>query len=87
VLGFLVVLGGRHLPMRQFFTVTGLVLIVFAAGLVSRTILWLQAAGDLATAWNNIYDLTAYRWLTVSTETGKFLRAPKAVPERQQVAR
>jgi len=75
VLGFLVVLGGRRLPMRQFFTVTGLVLIVFAAGLVSRTILWLQATGDLGTVWNNVYDLTAYPWLTVNTETGKFLGA------------
>jgi high-affinity iron transporter len=117
VLGFLVVLGGRRLPMRQFFTVTGLVLIVFAAGLVSRTILWLQATGDLGTVWNNVYDLTAYPWLTVNTETGKFLaamfgwdprpsieqivgyllylgtvswlflRAPRAVRERQKVAR
>jgi high-affinity iron transporter len=71
VLGALVVLGGRRLPMRQFFTVTGLVLIVFAAGLVSRTVLWLQLAG----VWNNVYDLTAYPWLTVSTEPGKFLGA------------
>jgi high-affinity iron transporter len=74
-LGFLVVLGGKRLPMRQFFTVTGLVLIVFAAGLVSRTVLWLQSAGELGTAWNNVYDLTAFRWLTVSTETGRFLGA------------
>jgi high-affinity iron transporter len=74
-LGALVVLGGRRLPMRQFFTVTGLILIVFAAGLVSRTVLWLQAAGDLGTVWNDVYDLTAYRWLTVSTESGKFLGA------------
>jgi high-affinity iron transporter len=75
VAGYLVVLGGRRLPMRQFFTVTGLVLIVFAAGLVSRTVLWLQLAGVFGTVWNNVYDLTAYRWLTVSTESGKFLGA------------
>jgi high-affinity iron transporter len=75
VLGALVVLGGRRLPMRQFFTVTGLILIVFAAGLVSRTVLWLQAAGELGTVWNSVYDLTAYRWLTVSTESGRFLGA------------
>jgi high-affinity iron transporter len=74
-LGWLVVLGGRRLPMRQFFTVTGLVLLVFAAGLVSRTVLYLQSAGELGTAWNNVYDLTGYRWLTVSTETGRFLGA------------
>jgi high-affinity iron transporter len=74
-LGALVVLGGRRLPMRQFFTVTGLILIAFAAGLVSRTILWLQAAGELGTVWNNVYDLTAYRWLTVGSESGRFLGA------------
>ena len=74
-LGALVVLGGRRLPMRQFFTVTGLILVVFAAGLVSRTVLWLQAAGELGTVWNNVYDLTAYRWLTVGTESGRFLGA------------
>jgi high-affinity iron transporter len=74
-LGALVVLGGRRLPMRQFFTVTGLVLIVFAAGLVSRTVLWLQAAGELGSLWNSVYDLTAYRWLTVGSETGRFLGA------------
>jgi high-affinity iron transporter len=61
--------------MRQFFTVTGLILIVFAAGLLSRTVLWLQAAGELGTVWNNVYDLAAYRWLTVSTESGRFLGA------------
>jgi high-affinity iron transporter len=74
-LGWLVVLGGRRLPMRQFFTVTGLVLLLFAAGLVSRTVLYLQSAGELGTAWNNVYDLTGYPWLTVSTETGRFLGA------------
>ncbi len=35
----------------------------------------LQAAGELGTVWNNVYDLTAYPWLTVSTEPGKFLGA------------
>jgi high-affinity iron transporter len=74
-LGWLVVLGGKRLPMRQFFTATGLVLLVFAAGLVSRTVLYLQAAGELGTVWNNVYDLTGHRWLTVSTETGRFLGA------------
>ena len=61
--------------MRQFITLTGLVLIVFAAGLVSRTVLWLQAAGELGSVWNNVYDLTAYRWLTIGSETGRFLGA------------
>jgi high-affinity iron transporter len=38
-------------------------------------VLYLQSAGELGTAWNNVYDLTGYPWLTVSTETGRFLGA------------
>ncbi|MDP9394198.1 MAG: FTR1 family protein [Actinomycetota bacterium] len=75
VLGYLVVLGGRRLPMRQFFTVTGVVLIVFAAGLVSRTVMFVQSSGDLGTAMNAVYDLTRYEWLTTRSEVGRFLAA------------
>jgi len=75
VAGYLVVLGGRRLPMAQFFKVTGVLLIIFAAGLLSRTVLYLQSAGDLGISWNNVYDLTRYSWLTTGTEVGKFLGA------------
>src|SRR4029453_11126090 len=75
IAGSLVVLGGKRLPMAQFFKVTGLLLIVFAAGLLSRTVLFLQAAGDLGISLNNVYDLTRYSWLTTGTEVGKFLGA------------
>lgn len=75
VMGYLVVLGGRRLPMQAFFRVTGLVLIVFAAGLFARTVAYLQFAGDLGIAYDAVYDLTAYDWLTTGTETGRFLTA------------
>jgi high-affinity iron transporter len=75
VLGWMVAVGGRRLPMQQFFKVTGMVLIVFAAGLLARTMLFLQGAGDVGSVWNNIYDVRAYAWLTQSTEVGKFLAA------------
>jgi high-affinity iron transporter len=76
VLAGLVYYGGRSLPMKAFFTWTGVVLIVFAAGLASRTVLFLQGAGDLGSlSLNGVYDLTAYDWLTQSTEVGKFLAA------------
>ena len=39
---YLVYWGGRSLPLRLFFKVTGVVLIVFAAGLLARTVLYLQ---------------------------------------------
>ncbi|MEA3078166.1 MAG: high-affinity iron transporter [Actinomycetota bacterium] len=75
VLGVLVYLGGRRLPMKAFFTVTGIIIIVFAAGLLARTVLFLQAAGDLGTIHDNVYDLTGFAWLTQHTEVGKFLAA------------
>jgi high-affinity iron transporter len=76
LLAYLVYWGGRSMPMKAFFTVTGLVLIVFAAGLVAKTVLFLQTSGDLGSLnLNGVYDLTAYRWLTQQTEEGKFLAA------------
>jgi high-affinity iron transporter len=76
LLAYLVYWGGRSMPMKAFFTVTGLVLIVFAAGLVAKTVLFLQTSGDLGSFNpNGVYDLTAYRWLTQQTEEGKFLAA------------
>jgi high-affinity iron transporter len=75
VLGILVYLGGRRLPMKAFFTVTGIIIIVFAAGLLARTVLFLQAAGDLGTMHDNVYDVTGLAWLTQQTEVGKFLAA------------
>src|SRR5204863_6286819 len=75
VLGLLVYLGGRRLPMRAFFQVTGVIVIVFAAGLLARTVLFVQQSGDLGTLNDAVYNLTRYRVLTQSTETGKFLAA------------
>ena len=75
VLGLMVYFGGRRLPMRAFFQVTGIIVIVFAAGLLARTVLFLQAAGTLGTVADNVYDLTDYRFLTQQSEVGKFLAA------------
>src|SRR5262245_37626037 len=68
--------GGRRMPMKAFFTVTGVVLIVFAAGLVAKSVMFLQIAGDLG-SWNlnGVYDLRSVSWLTPETEMGKFLGA------------
>lgn len=74
-LGWAVVLGGKKMPMRQFFQVTGVALILFAGGLLARTVMFLQTSGDLPIAWNNVYDLTSVKLLTVETEFGRFLGA------------
>jgi high-affinity iron transporter len=75
VLGWLVYAGGRRLPLAGFFKVTGMILVVFAAGLLARTVLFLQAGGDLGTLHDNLYDLTRYGFLTQRTEVGRFLAA------------
>jgi high-affinity iron transporter len=75
VLGLLVYVGGRTMPMAAFFKITGVVLIVFAAGLLARTVLFLQSSGDLGTVDSAVYDVTSVRWLTQQTEVGRFLGA------------
>jgi high-affinity iron transporter len=76
LLAYFVYWGGRKMPMKAFFTVTGLVLIVFAAGLVARTVMFLQISGDLGSLnLNGVYDLTSVHWLTNGSEVGKFLGA------------
>ncbi len=74
-LGLMVYVGGRKLPMRTFFKVTGMVIVVFAAGLMARTALFLQAAGDLGSLADSVYDVTGVDWLTQRTEFGKMLAA------------
>ncbi len=73
VLGWMIYLGGRAFPMRTFFRVTGVILIVFAAGLCAKAVFWLQAA-DVIGTWNNaFYNVTGVHWLTQDSEVGKFL--------------
>jgi high-affinity iron transporter len=75
ILGWMVVLGGKRLPLRQFFKVTGVVLILFAAGLLSRALGGLQDIGDLPLYYDAVYDLTMFPRLTGETEFGSFLIA------------
>jgi high-affinity iron transporter len=74
-LGYAIYAGGRTIPMRTFFRVTGVVLIVFAAGLCAKAVQFLQASGDLGTVNNALYNLTSIHWLTIDSEIGKFLSA------------
>ena len=73
-LGVIVYQGAHKFNMRLFFQITGVLIIMFAAGLVSRAILFLQSSGDLG-SWNlnDVYDLTRYRWLTQDAQSGRFL--------------
>ena len=72
-LGILVYHGSQAISLRRFFQVTGVLIILFAAGLVSRGVLFLQSSGDVGTLNNAVYDLTGQHWLTQDTQTGRFL--------------
>src|SRR5829696_8313282 len=48
---------------------------VLLGALLARTVMFLQTSGEMGIAWNNVYDLTSIKLLTVETETGRFLGA------------
>ena len=74
-LGVAIYHGSKWVPMRQFFRVTGLLVIIFAAGLAAKTVLFLQMPpGAHLNSMNwSFYDVTSVHWLTNSSEVGRFL--------------
>ncbi|HEX8001482.1 MAG TPA: FTR1 family protein [Mycobacteriales bacterium] len=73
LLGVLLYKGSSRINIRRFFQITGALLILFAAGLVAKTVLFLQATGDLGSFNDAVYNLTRYRALTGQTQVGRFL--------------
>lgn len=75
VLGYLVYSGSKVLPMKLFFNITGMIVIVFAAGLLAKGVMFLQATeNDALNSFNwAVYNLTGISWLTTETQVGRFL--------------
>lgn len=73
LLGVAVYQGSQKVDLRHFFLITGGLIILFAAGLMAKAVFFLQAAGDLSTVHDAVYDVTRYAWLTVDTQAGRFL--------------
>ena len=71
LLGYLVYRGSHLIPLRQFFTVTGIVVLVIAAGLVSTGIAELQESGVIGNLGSRPWDTDAM--LSQTTTLGKFL--------------
>ncbi len=67
-LGVVIYQGAHRFDMRRFFQVTGALIIVFAAGLVSKAVAFLQ--GNTSDV---VYNVKGIRWLTGESEVGKFL--------------
>lgn len=72
-LGVAVHRGSRRFPMQQFFRFTGILIVLFAAGLLARAVLFEQMAGDLGSVNLAAYDVTGAAWLTLQTQSGRFL--------------
>jgi high-affinity iron transporter len=60
LLGYLLFTATIHLNLQRFFQLTGLLLILFAAGLVAHGIAELNKAGIIPTLVNPIWNLTPY---------------------------
>jgi high-affinity iron transporter len=70
-LGVALYLGSRRLNLRQFFTVTGTLLIVFAAGLLAHGIHEFQEAGLLPVTIEHVWDTNGV--VNEDSTTGEFL--------------
>jgi high-affinity iron transporter len=71
-LGVALYMGSRRLNLRQFFTVTGILLIVFAAGLLAHGIHEFQEAGLLPTFVEHVWNTNAV--VSEDSTAGEFLK-------------
>jgi high-affinity iron transporter len=65
--------GSRRLDLRQFFTATGLLLIVFAAGLLAHAVHEFQEAGFLPMTVEHLWNTNAL--VSEGSRIGQFLQA------------
>lgn len=68
VLGIAIYRGSHLIDLRRFFQITGVLIIVFAAGLVSKGIAFLQGQ-----TVDVVYNVKGVSFLTGESEVGKFL--------------
>jgi high-affinity iron transporter len=78
--GWLLFIGGKKLPIRGFFTATNLLLVLFAAGMVSLALGEFHEAGLVPPLVEHVWDLNppvadgAYPWWHDHGAVGDFLR-------------
>jgi high-affinity iron transporter len=73
LLGWLMFAAGKRLNLRVFFRVTGILLILFAAGLFARSVHEFQEAALLPTLVEHVWDINPI--LDESSLIGAFLKA------------
>lgn len=73
-IGYLVYRGSRVVNLRVFFRVTGILIILFAAGLVAKGVHEFQEVGFIGTLNEHVYDVSSIGWLNPDvSSTGEFL--------------
>jgi high-affinity iron transporter len=73
--GYLVYRGSRKVNLRVFFRVTGVLIILFAAGLVSKGLHEFQEMGSIGTVSEHVYDVSSVTALNPdASTTGEFLK-------------
>ena len=74
VIGYLVYRGSRVVNLRLFFRVTGILILLFAAGLVAKGIHEFQEVGYIATANEHLWDVSNIALLNPdASQFGEFL--------------
>jgi high-affinity iron transporter len=72
-LGVALYMGSRRLNLRQFFTFTGILLIVFAAGLLAHSVHEFQEAGVLPETVEHLWNTNAI--VSEDSHVGRFMTA------------
>ena len=74
-IGYLVYIGSRRVNLRTFFRVTGMLVLLFAAGLLAKGIHEFQEVGYIPTALEHVYDVSSVTLLNPDESTfGDFLK-------------
>lgn len=71
---YLIYVGGKRVSLHTFFNVTSILLLLFAAGLLAKTVLYLQAVGMMPNLVGPLWDLSRFQVLTSQHLVGQFLR-------------
>jgi high-affinity iron transporter len=74
VLSYSVYAGSKWLNMRQFFSVSGALLLLIAAGLAARALSEFQVVGAIPTFWFPVFDVTSVDVLSTGSTFGQMLR-------------
>lgn len=74
-LGYAVYVGGKRINLGAFFKITGILLIVVAAGLLARGVAIMEIGGIIPAFFYPVWDLSSIHLLSSGSVSGQFLTA------------